>query len=362
MIGLRAQRPAGFVDNGRTRGLMENMALPQRMRTVGATLLSLLILGACLYVFRVDRHTLLRTWATLSGWYFLPAFALNLAMLLARARRWQLILISNPAEPRDLPFRRVFGVLTIGYLANQVFPAPTGEVTRAVVLARREDITKVRVLSTIIVERVLDALAIAPIILFALIVIPLPAWLERLVLLAGLTLLGMAVAGVILHSQRERLVEAGSALIRGLSESMQSRLATTRESFREGLHILRDLRALTTVYALSLGAWVLQLAVLEMVTRSLHQPLNLRLLVLLILFSNAGTLLPFAPGNLGTFQALTMTSLAMFNVRPEVSFSIALAYQMVQFLPVAVFGLHNLWAGGMSMESVEEEVKETGAG
>jgi uncharacterized membrane protein YbhN (UPF0104 family) len=100
------------------------------------------------------------------------------------------------------------------------------------------------------------------------------------------------------------------------------------------LHILRDLRALSTVYGLSLAAWVLQLAVLEMVTRSLHQPLNLRILVLLILLSNAGTLLPFAPGNLGTFQALTMTTLALFHVRPEVSFSIALAYQMMQFLPV----------------------------
>jgi len=334
---------------------MEGMALPQRMRTVGATLISLLILGACLYVFRVDRRELIHTWASLSGWYFLPAFVLNVAMLGLRARRWQLILTSNPEEPRDIPLRRVFGVLTIGYLANQIFPAPSGEVTRAVVLARRENMKKVHVLSTIVVERVLDALALAPIIVFVLAVIPLHAWLERLVLVAGLTALGLAVAGVILHGQRERLVEAGSALLRGLSESVQSRLAAYRESFREGLHILRDLRALTTVYTLSLAAWVLQLAVIEMVTRSLHQPLNLRLLVLLILLSNAGTLLPFAPGNLGTFQALTMTTLAFFHVRPEVSFSIALAYQMVQFLPVAVLGLHNLWSRGMSIDAVKEE-------
>jgi hypothetical protein len=45
---------------------MEGMALPRRMRTVGAALVSLLILGACLTVFRVDRHELVRTWASLS--------------------------------------------------------------------------------------------------------------------------------------------------------------------------------------------------------------------------------------------------------------------------------------------------------
>jgi uncharacterized protein (TIRG00374 family) len=338
---------------------MEGMTLARRMRTIGATLLSLLILGASLYVFRVDRRELLDTWASLSTWYFLPAFALNLAMLVVRARRWRLILVGNPEEPRDIPFRRVFGVLTIGYLANQIFPAPSGEVTRAVVLSRREGMKTVHVLSTIVVERVFDALAIAPIIVFVLAVIPLPAWLERLVLLAGLALLGMAVAGVIIHNQRHRLIDAGSALIRRLSGSVQSRLAAHRDSFREGLHILRDLRALATVYALSLGAWVLQLAVLEMVTRSLHQPLNLRLLVLLILLSNVGTLLPFAPGNLGTFQALTMTTLAVFHIRPEVSFSIAVAYQMVQFLPVAILGLHNLWSQGLSIELVEKEVEQT---
>src|SRR3990172_9183717 len=121
--GAGREQDRGRVDKRRRRGLMESMALPRRMRTVGATLLSLLILGACLYVFRVDRRALLHTWASLSAWYFLPAFALNVAMLLVRARRWQLILTSTPEEPRDIPLGRVFGVLAIGYLANQIFPA-----------------------------------------------------------------------------------------------------------------------------------------------------------------------------------------------------------------------------------------------
>jgi uncharacterized membrane protein YbhN (UPF0104 family) len=89
-----------------------------------------------------------------------------------------------------------------------------------------------------------------------------------------------------------------------------------------------------------------------MVSRALHQPLNLRIEVLILILANAGTLLPFAPGNLGTFQALTMTTLAFFHVRPEVSLSIALAYQGVQFLPVAALGLYTLWSGGLRIEDV----------
>lgn len=328
------------------------MFLSRRMQTLATAIFSILVFSLCFYFFKVDVHALLRTWATLNLWFIVPAFALNLAMLCLRAARWRLILNSARDHPRDIAFRRVFGVLNVGYLANQLFPAPTGEVTRAVILARREGVKTAQVLSTIVVERVFDALSLVPVIVFVLLVIPLPIWLERLVFLAGLFLVGMAVAGVIVHSQRERLVQAGSALIHQLSESVQDRLAAFRDSFAEGLHILRDLRGLTAVYAHSLGAWVLQLAVLEMVSRALHQPLNLRIEVLILILANAGTLLPFAPGNLGTFQALTMTTLAFFHVRPEVSLSIALAYQGVQFLPVAALGLYTLWSGGLRIEDV----------
>jgi uncharacterized protein (TIRG00374 family) len=329
------------------------MPLSRRTRTIATALFSLFLFGLCFYLFKVDVHALLRIWATLDARFIVPAFALNVAMLCLRAGRWRLILNSTPGEPRNIAFGRVFSTLNVGYLANQLFPAPTGEVTRAVILARSEGMKTVRVFSTIVVERVLDALALAPVIVFVLVVIPLPLWLERLVFLAGIALVAIAVAGVIVHSRREQIVRAGAALIRRLPASVQDRLAAFRGSFAEGLHILRDLRGLAAAYAQSLGAWVLQLAVVEMVAQSLHQPLNLRVEVLIVILANAGTLLPFAPGNLGTFQALTMTTLAVFHVRPEVSLSIALAYQAVQFLPVAVLGLHTLWSRGLRIEEVK---------
>jgi hypothetical protein len=325
------------------------------MRIFTAGLLPLILLGTCVYVFEIDLRTFLHTWTSLNLWYLLPALVLNISMLLLRARRWELILNSTPDRSRDIGFKKVFGVLTIGYLANQIFPAPSGEVARAVVISRRHELKKVHVLSTIVVERVLDTLALAPVILFVVVLIPLPEWLERLLFLLGLTMSVLAVAGVIVHSQRDHLLQAGEALIRRLGESTQGRLLAFRESFGEGMHILRDIRGLTAVYGYSVGAWVLQVAVMEMVSRALHHPLNLGLAVLIVLLANVGTLLPLGPGNIGTFQALTITTLAIFRVKPEVSLSLSLVYQAVQFLPVAVLGLYALWSRGLSMKTVELE-------
>jgi len=303
----------------------------------------------------VDFQEFVATWSSLNPWYLLPALGLNLTMLTLRARRWQIILKSTPDQPREIRFRDVFGVLTIGYLANQIFPAPSGEVARAVVLSRRQDLTKVHVLSTIIVERAMDVLSITPVILVVVAVIPLPHWLERLVFLAGLTLLIMAVAGIVVHNQRERLLRAGEALIRRFGERALGRLTAFRDSFGEGLHILRDLRGLTAVYGYSLGAWVLQVAIVDMVSRALHYPLNLGLSVLLILLANVGSVLPLGPGNLGTFQALAITTLAIFRVKPEMALSIAIVFQAIQLIPVAIFGLEALRERGLSIEGVKEE-------
>ncbi|MDP3939916.1 MAG: lysylphosphatidylglycerol synthase transmembrane domain-containing protein [Deltaproteobacteria bacterium] len=324
-------------------------------RLATAVLIPILLLGACIYFFKIDLNTFLETWTELNAWYLLPALALNVAMLLLRARRWQLILKSTPDGPRDIGFRSVFGVLTIGYLANQLFPAPSGEVARAVVLSRRQDLTKVHVLSTIVVERVMDVLAMAPIVLFVVAVIPLPAWLERLVFLAGLALLAMAVAGVVVHNQRARFLQAAEAVIRRFSAGAHGRFVAFSDSLGEGMHILRDLRGLSAVYGYSLGAWVLQLAVVEMVARSLNKPLDLGLGVILILLANMGSVMPLGPSNLGTFQALAITVLAIFRIKPELALSLSLVLQAVLFLPVAVLGLEALWARGLSIESVKEE-------
>jgi uncharacterized protein (TIRG00374 family) len=54
--------------------------------------------------------------------------------------------------------RRLFPVVVIGYMGNNVYPARAGEVIRAYVLRRREGVSISASLATIIVERVFDGL------------------------------------------------------------------------------------------------------------------------------------------------------------------------------------------------------------
>ena len=56
--------------------------------------------------------------------------------------------------------RRLFPVVVIGYMANNLLPMRLGEVVRSYYLGEREDISKSSALATIFIERVFDALTL----------------------------------------------------------------------------------------------------------------------------------------------------------------------------------------------------------
>lgn len=70
----------------------------------------------------------------------------------SRARRWYLIIRSMGYKPRQ---RHVFHSLMTGYLANMALPR-MGEITRCMMLGRREKIPVDKLLGTVILERVID--------------------------------------------------------------------------------------------------------------------------------------------------------------------------------------------------------------
>jgi glycosyltransferase 2 family protein len=96
-------------------------------------------------------------WLLLSIFFSLMAFVL-------RARRWQLLIRPLGFSPT---FLHTFHSLMIGYLANLALPR-IGEVTRCVVLGKKEKIAVDKLIGTVIIERTIDFLSV---LLFLIIII-----------------------------------------------------------------------------------------------------------------------------------------------------------------------------------------------
>jgi uncharacterized membrane protein YbhN (UPF0104 family) len=84
--------------------------------------------------------------------------------MVVRAWRWQYLL--KPLK--KVSIGNLFQIMMIGYMGNNVFPLRMGEVLRAVVLKRRDDVSISGCLATIVVEKIFDAVVVVGFVLLNL--------------------------------------------------------------------------------------------------------------------------------------------------------------------------------------------------
>lgn len=133
----------------------------KRIRTI-LTYLFFLGLGIFLVWWSIkdltadDKSQIKTALQTARYWLVLPVFAMLFASHLVRALRWKLLI--EPLGYKPSTANTYFAVM-IGYLANQAVPR-LGEVLKCTVLARYEKVPADKLIGTIILERVIDAVCL----------------------------------------------------------------------------------------------------------------------------------------------------------------------------------------------------------
>jgi glycosyltransferase 2 family protein len=283
--------------------------------------------------------------------YVLPALGCMWIGLLARALSWQSIL------GRQVPFRRVFAALNEGYLLNNVLPFRLGELGRAYLVSRNQNLSAVHALSSVLVERVIDLCMIVG--LFAT-VLPLVIGLSwaREAAVAALIISGLALGGLFVLTLNRagvlRLVRWG---LKYLSWLNAAHWEIRAGAFLDGMTALQDWRrflvaafgsALAWVSA-SVGAWFLLFAFIPSPT------LPMGFFVLII--SGLGIALPSAPASVGVFEASVVTALAAFNIEGSVAFSYALMYHALHFGLTGVLGAIALAREGETLTHLAQSAR-----
>jgi len=132
--------------------------------------------------------------------YVIPAAFCTLISYILRTIRWRRILLPT----RSIPARRLFPVLMIGFMANNVLPARLGEFVRAYSLGQKESISKSLSFATIMLERLLDGVTLVVILALISLSVPLQDWGAEIAYIACAVFLAAAI-GVVALLVREDL-------------------------------------------------------------------------------------------------------------------------------------------------------------
>jgi uncharacterized protein (TIRG00374 family) len=275
--------------------------------------------------------------------WLLPVLASIFLRFWLTAIRWQLLL--RPVK--SIGIHRLFAITMVGFMANNVLPARLGEFVRAYALGRSEGLPPSVPFATIVIERIFDGFTL---LLFLVGGLSFLRPSRTLLWAAGLTCaLYLGVLGTLLVLRTER----GQELLIGALDRLPGRVAGPArrllETFRAGLEVLGDVRALLLTTLLSIAIWVVNAAGVEASFRAFTLDLPPYASFLVLGTIAVALVLPSAPGYVGPLQVGTVQGLALVGVARETALSLSIVYHLCNYIPITLVGLAYLSALNLTL-------------
>jgi uncharacterized membrane protein YbhN (UPF0104 family) len=259
------------------------------------------------------------------------AYAANLAL---RAWRWQMIL--RPVAP--IPYWLVARALVVGYGLNTIMPARLGELFRAEFFKKTFGLSRVWALTSIVIERLFDGLAVV-----ACLGVGLFLAVHKSRILVDVLVTGGALFGAILVGA---LCLGGPAISRAFVRFPG--LSAQIVMVQRGFAILRTWRT-AEVTALTLIVYVLDALSLWCVVKAVGLALGLADTLVLVGAASLSTLVPSGPAFLGTLQFAYAVAIEFAGGPRALGIAAATLAQICLLLPVAVVAAGVLTHGSGSL-------------
>jgi hypothetical protein len=271
---------------------------------------------------------------------------------LLKAIRWRLLL-SVRNEPA---LGRVFSVLYIGQMVNAFLPSRLGEIARAYLIGESEADSKVYVLGTIVVEKVIDLLFLLISLLFLVLQMPLPEWLAGPARGSAIAMLILIPILLILAWQREFIIKVVERISHIFPLTWRKWVMQQAKFGLTSLDVVRHPRLLVSLLFWSLIIWVLSALTNYFVFIAMGIALPLWSSLLLLVVLQIGSAVPSTPGRIGVFQYLTILTLSIFAIDKNIALGVSVLLYLVIYIPIALIGGYCLWREKVTWKKLDEAV------
>jgi glycosyltransferase 2 family protein len=314
-----------------------------------------IVLGIVLVYFSVRGINFSETLSHLKkihlGYAALSLFFIVLMQVL-RSYRWGVIL--QPLE--KIGQFTLFAVTSVGFLAIAAIPARIGELARPYLIAKKSSIKMSSALGTVVVERVLDSLAVLTITVAVLILQDLPSWMIKSGILFFIVTMLM-IAGIIgLIWRREAAVKIIDRILRLLPGKVAQKVNNVIHHFIDGFQVITNVKRLLYLLFLSAVVWLVDVAAIYtlFLAFGFDLPVLAAFVVMVILI--AGIAIPTAPGFIGNWHYACILGLSLFSIAKPEAFSFALVYHFLSMIVVIVLGVFFLPFNKFSISDMTKQM------
>ena len=304
--------------------------------------------------------------------YLIPGIIIYFVSLYFRSIRWKYLL----APFEQIKTKRLYPVLLVGYLANNVLPLRAGELIRSYYLAKRENISTATGLATILVERVFDGITLITFILFGgffLPIFPLFSDFSTTLNLPNNSLLYLVIGAfllvlvlIVLVGIIPNLFIQGTVnLIKILPKNLRRTAIPLIERFYSGFIGMNKPSRLFNVFFLSLPVWIAEACMYFIIgygfgIDSFFSSLWEYCLVILVVVSasNLATAIPSSQGSVGPFEVFATMALIYLGVSNGIASAYVIILHLSLLFPVIIVGIGYMFYASLSLKQLTGEASE----
>jgi glycosyltransferase 2 family protein len=279
------------------------------------------------------------TWVTV-------AVLSEVLLYLLHGWRWGLLL--RPIQ--QVPFAQLMRAIYVGMYANEVLPLRAGELIRCFMLSRSSGIPLSVTFASALIERIFDGVWLMCCFFVALRIGKLPP-----VLITGGYILGLIVFVL-------ALILGYGMYARKQSMFLDIQVPAWFNTLIEDLHLIGHSRYLYYSFFVSGLFLAAQLVPIYAVVRAYHLPVPWPASFALMVLLRLSSVVPQAPGNLGSFQWVTARMLMLWGLTPALCRRFSLVLWSILTLPLVVVGFVVVLFAGIKMSHLHREASAAASG
>lgn len=268
------------------------------------------------------------------------AMALLVSSVWIRAIRWR-ILISKVG---NVGTKDLYKVTMVGYMGNNILPLKMGELLRAYVISRKQNIIFSGAFSSLVVERIVDFISFILIITAVFTIFPITDLTQKMAITGFLIVIGFLIFSLLLFKYNSKFetwyLEKQKQLIAKDKETIANHFV----GFCRGIESLwQNPRPWQTIF-LSLLIWAMYFVFTVLSIYAFNFNLGfmdiMKMGILVLAFVTLAVIVPSAPGYIGTYQAAAVAALQIVYINVDAARAFAIMYHLAQYIPLTFIGLY----------------------
>lgn len=285
---------------------------------------------------------------------FVPLYVLGMYI---RGFRWKYLL----CEDSKLSVSEAFFAFTTGNTINSYLPARAGDIWRAIHVGNKLNESKMKLLGSIILERIIDGISVLMILVFAVLTYFKHQWVLNITYISTALFIGsLAFFYFIFKFNKIDWFFTNLANIKILSgfKDTFAKIAELLNKFMEGFQSLNNPRCFFMAFFTSCLAWAIECILTYILIMGFGHHFGFSIAFFVISFLALSTVIPSSSVFVGPYQYAYILALGIYHISKSNALAIAFIHQITIMIIITVISVIYFTITDTKLKDVKAEIEE----